>query len=108
MRRSRPNRHEPYVGVKENVLVASSVFVRCRRESGERQRARHGSAWCGFRREERGALRPARGGQAGRHGRLGSGALLVSACSKAVRTALSFSMFDAAIPNSILERAREH
>lgn len=57
MRPARPGRHEPYTGVNENVLVASSVFVRCRRESGDGQRARYRCAWGGLRREEQlGAL----------------------------------------------------
>ncbi len=58
--RLRPNRQEPYTSGKENVLVASSVFVRCRPESGRKHRARHRHAWGGLRREEQGGAKAGR------------------------------------------------
>lgn len=95
-------RQEPYTPGKENVLVASSAFVGCRRESGISQRARHGCAWGGRRQDGHWVPRQARIGQAGRHGRFGEGVPRLRAPSQSVRMLLSYSWPDASSEPSTL------
>lgn len=82
-------RQEPYTPGKENVLVASSAFVGCRQESGDRQRARHGCAWGGRRQDGHWVPRPARIGRKGRHGRFGDGVQRSRTPSQTVRIVLN-------------------